>query len=624
MIKCYINGNEVFPSLKNGLKMVIENPNMRDKSSYTYDITFPMDILENVKCFSGISRASVTVRNRTFEDCRLMSNDKLLFQGRGIVSMVNNEEVKLQIVQEEKSNIPSVFSSSYIDLLQYPAVNSRFKQAVFDYGGDTFAGDEHGLIDFTDAKSELQANRFLGEKGKYTFIMTLKGDATGEDIEDFVNVCCSTEDCDVWPMYHLAVQPNLMYVLRRVLASLGYTADLSAIDTEPWQDLYVCSCNVTLSIAEALPHWTCKKFLEEIEKLFNISFEWNTGYVRAVKLWEREASQTVEIETEDEFERNYDEEGQAYADTSNLTYNLSDTHDPKDTVSREAVQKYGVRRYPSMAALEAALQTMTEKEKKTSFFAISERPELYYFHEATEESDTDCLKPMGIFRPLFRDIDSDSTTDLNIVPVAIENEEIPFRPWLKNMPSYEHSVRYYMLECLRAVFPYPVTQPKEIHDYYVSVQDVVEDGSDIDDDEDTSQMDVMLVGSNHAVDVLLSKLISGVYFYTSWTETVIVPKGINDDYMFRLGVKTASLSLNSCSTMICMGDNHVTQLQIDQASTFNKNEELITKFLSDDVPPVSRVFVIANKRYIAKQLEIQVNEDGVAHEITGHFYELLQ
>ena len=76
--------------------------------------------------------------------------------------------------------------------------------------------------------------------------------------------------------------------------------------------------------------------------------------------------------------------------------------------------------------------------------------------------------------------------------------------------------------------------------------------------------------------------------------------------------------------MICMGDNHVTQLQIDQASAFNKNEELITKFLSDDVPPVSRVFVIANKRYIAKQLEIQVNEDGVAHEITGHFYELLQ
>ena len=244
MIKCYINGNEVFPSLKNGLKMVIENPNMRDKSSYTYDITFPMDILENVKCFSGISRASVTVRNRTFEDCRLMANDKLLFQGKGIVSMVNNEEVKLQIVQEEKSNIPSVFSSRYIDLLEYPAVNSRFKQAVFDYGGDTFAGDEHGLIDWTDVKTELQENRFLGEQGKYTFIMTLKGDATGEDIEDFVNVCCCNDEGYAWPLYHLAVQPNLMYVLRQVLASAGYSADLSAIDCEPWNDRSVQHADV--------------------------------------------------------------------------------------------------------------------------------------------------------------------------------------------------------------------------------------------------------------------------------------------------------------------------------------------------------------------------------------------
>lgn len=613
MIKCYINGNEVFPSLKNGLKMVIENPNMRDKSSYTYDITFPMDILENVKCFSGISRASVTVRNRTFENCRLMANDKLLFQGKGVVTMVNNEEVKLQIVQEEKSNIPSVFGSSYIDLLEYPAVNSRFKQAVFDDGRDSFDGDDNRLIDYTDAKPELQADRFLGERWKYTFVMTVRGDSTGDDIEDLVNICCSTSDGEAWPMYHLAVQPNLMYVLRKVLASAGYTADLSAIDIEPWKDLYICSCNVTLDIAKALPHWTCRKFLEEIEKLFNISFEWNTGHVRAVKLWEREASQTVEIETEDEFERNYDEEGQTYADTSNLTYNLGDTHDPKETVSREAVQKYGVRKYASMAALEFAMVIMPREKKMTSFFAVSERPELYYFHEATEESDTDCLKPVGLFRPLFRDLDSDSTTELNIVPVAIENEEIFFRPLLHRF-RYEHSVR--------AVFPCPVTQPKEIHDDYVSVQDVVEDGSDIEDDEDTSQMEIMLVGPYHAVDVVLHE-VTIAYLPISYDETVIVPKGLNDDYMFRLGVKTASLSLNGCNAMICMGDNHVTQLQIDQASTFNKNEELIYKFLSDDVPSVSRVFVIANKRYIAKQLEILVNEDGVAHEITGHFYELL-
>lgn len=611
MIKCYIDGKETVPSMKEGLKIVIENPNMREKSSYTYDITFPLDILENLECFSGISHVSVSIRNRTFDDCRLMVNDRMLFRGKGLVTVVTRDEVKLQIVQEVQQEVPKVFSDMFIDHVKYPAVDRRFKQAVFTGGGSSFEGGKHYLVEWTDARPELNETRFLGEKGKYTFVQTLKGDSTGEDVEDFVNVCCSMSDFKGWPLYNLAVQPNLMFVLKHILASAGYNADLSAINREPWSDLYVCSSNVTLDIAEALPHWTAGKFLTELEKLFNIRFEWRGSQVGIVKLWESEASQQVVIEDEDDFEKNYDEDGQEYADTSNLSYSLADTHDPRDTVKSEVVRKYGIRKFSSLTEIKKAVDAMGDREKRTSFFAVPDWPELYYYHEKTDDSDFDRLEGMGWFRPLFRDLSSDSETELCITPVAIEHEEVSFRPILS--PIFD---LYYTKEVKRVDFAYPVINTKEGHDDYIPVQDVVEDGSDMEDSEDESPMEIMFVGPYETI-YLYMKVSSGS------AENVAIPKAQTKSYVFNLTQKMGSLSLNSSNKLVSVGDFHVTQLQIDSASKFNKHEELIRKFIADEVPSVSRVFIIGNKRYVAKQLEILVNDEGIAHEITGHFYEIL-
>lgn len=614
MIECRINGTKVYPSLNSGLKIVIENPAMRDKSSYTYDILFPLDLPQNAWFFSHLGHLSVGVKNREYDDCRLILDNKVLFSGKGIVTAVTQSEVKMQIIQEITSNIPRDFSGVYIDKINYPAIDSRFKQAIFNDGSDEFNRYESRMIDFTSAKNELLYNRFVGERFKYTFVTTVPGDASIEDAAQLLNAYClsvGTED-GFYAMYNLAVQPNLMYVLKQVLASKGYTYDISCFDTEPWNDLYICSSNRSLKIADALPHWSVEKFLNEVGKLFNISWKWDetSRSVSAVKLWENAASECVKLEAIGEFEKNYDEEGQEYADTSNLTYALSDTHDGMDSVEREPIEHFGIKSYATEALMNSAVTAMSEKERKTSFFANKECAELFYWHESDGEGDEEGLRAVGLFRPLFRDITADNSKELNIIPVAIESDEIPFFPAI--LPFADGS--WVHLNSEQSSIPRPVVYPKDYVEDYVSVQDVVESGDSAEDREDDTPIEVMFVGPMGLREITTPNLFPGL--------TVLVNAAVTNNYIYRSVLKAASLSLNECNQLKCIGELHVSQLQIDKASGFNKNEESIIKFIRENIPPIGNIFLICNKRYIAKQMEIQLNDNGFSKEITGHFYAL--
>ena len=49
MIYCILDGDKMYPSLLSNIKITRENPDLKDKGSYTLDVTFPMDIFENRK-----------------------------------------------------------------------------------------------------------------------------------------------------------------------------------------------------------------------------------------------------------------------------------------------------------------------------------------------------------------------------------------------------------------------------------------------------------------------------------------------------------------------------------------------------------------------------------------------
>lgn len=63
MIKCYINGKEAFPKLADKIKLTKENVLIKESDSYTYDITFPMDIIANRRIFTNMQRFDVKKRH---------------------------------------------------------------------------------------------------------------------------------------------------------------------------------------------------------------------------------------------------------------------------------------------------------------------------------------------------------------------------------------------------------------------------------------------------------------------------------------------------------------------------------------------------------------------------------
>lgn len=61
----------------------------------------------------------------------------------------------------------------------------------------------------------------------------------------------------------------------------------------------------------------------------------------------------------------------------------------------------------------------------------------------------------------------------------------------------------------------------------------------------------------------------------------------------------------------------------NKGNTQNRNAEFRGKFIADRIPSVYSVFLIRNKRYACKKLEVQFRSDGMEKVICGYFEEIL-
>ena len=76
-------------------------------------------------------------------------------------------------------------------------------------------------------------------------------------------------------------------------------------------------------------------------------------------------------------------------------------------------------------------------------------------------------------------------------------------------------------------------------------------------------------------------------------------------------METVSLSLDS------LPHNVGTALDID-----SHNLQCI-KFLTDDIPDPSKIYIFHNRRYICQKVELEVSGEGISRLKTGYFYEIL-
>ena len=623
MITCIINGHRAYPISTSSIKVTYANQYVTDDGEYTYDITFPMNILANREIFKNVSRFEVAKNIAKYDDCKLYVDSRIIMSGVGTILSVNQNEVKLQIVGgKSRIKFNEKLTKHYIDEMDL---------GIADKPGYTVdKGWSQGFKNLQKINDiyrlDDDKSKFLGVEGKWCFVPVR--DETNDMIANFVGVDKTKQFIGYNAPFimNLAVQPNLMHIFRKVVENEGYTLKRNDFDCKPWNLLYIASAYKTRELRKALPHWSSYTFIEEFRKLFNatIVFDDILKTCSVINASELTTTDSIKIEPMDEYTTDYDEDGSiSTSSTANLEYNLGGS---ANRGSYEVISKKVFENFDNFHSEEISLDsqfvstTLLWSEKKKRQTIIENFGDYYIYVE--DENGKKSWKLAGVWSPLIRDKSSEDYVDLNISPAAQVVENINFKTgWLGED-------NYYEKRCLLSIpnDKEPDSKESDVDDdgfSYTSVQDAIDDESTLDKSEDDQEcMNIFFIlpgrvqigGPNQTS-------LSWVGNKSRWPQ-FLTDYRINADYRYS-GIADIfydfySLSLRKKREIgtTCLGSLHDNGLRID-----NKNCMEI-KFKSDEIPDPSKIYIIRNKRFVCAKIEMEVKDDAIEPIYTGYFYML--
>ena len=622
MITCIINGHRAYPISTSSIKVTYANQYVTDDGEYTYDITFPMNILANREIFKNVSRFEVAKNIAKYDDCKLYVDSRIIMSGVGTILSVNQNEVKLQIVGgKSRIKFNEKLTKHYIDELDL-GIADKPGYTVDKGWSQGFKNIQkiNDIYRLDDDKS-----KFLGVEGKWCFVPVR--DETNDMIANFVGVDKTKQFIGYNAPFimNLAVHPSLMYIFRKVVEYEGYTLKRNDFDCKPWNLLYIASAYKTRELRKALPHWSSYTFIEEFRKLFNatIVFDDILKTCSVINASELTTTDSIKIEPMDEYTTDYDEDGSiSTSSTANLEYNLGGS---ANRGSYEVISKKVFENFENFHSEEISLDnqfvstTLLWSEKKKRQTIIENFGDYYIYVE--DENGKKSWKLAGVWSPLIRDKSSEDYVDLNISPAAQVVEDINFKTGLLED-------KYYEKRCLLSIpnDKEPDSKESDVDDdgfSYTSVQDAIDDESTLDKSEDDQEcMNIFFIlpgrvqigGPNQTS-------LSWVGNKSRWPQ-FLTDYRINADYRYS-GIADIfydfySLSLRKKREIgtTCLGSLHDNGLRID-----NKNCMEI-KFKSDEIPDPSKIYIIRNKKFVCAKIEMEVKDDAIEPIYTGYFYML--
>lgn len=639
MIIAYINGKKAYPITNSSIKITLQNPFIKDGDEKTMEVVFPLDIPENREVFGPLNRLDTSFLCDDFEDCRLMADNFEVIRGVGTITSITDKEVKIQILAGKSYlKYKASFDNIFIDQLEYCSILEKHKL----FASAKSIQDVSRL----DVLPDINNYGFIGLPGKYAF-MPIHDES--EDI--WVNapgyiykraILAGWYGDITTTIVRAAIQPNLMMVFNKVMEELGYSIIRNDFDCAPWNKLYVASARVSLSLAKALPHWSCYKFLDEIRKLFNAVYIFDEAKktVSVVPFGEAGDNGTEHIEAVNEFSTSYDEEGLEYLEASNLQYELSDCGRKEDVISEEVMDIFETREFSSADEMSRTFLSLTTKEKMTSLFHC---PVGWFYGAAIENEENDSvtylLKECGWFSPLIRRKGA-GYVSLNIAPVAMMKSECRIclivreefiagarATWPNTILSFEAPIAH--VNCKNQTEAEYLGSSAEKELEYITVQDMLENGeSGPDKESDENTIEVFFVDGQvytfRGIPEFVERL-EREYDMPDAPTRIIMPVPFTD---FRKAIfDTAwiprySMSLTPSSVGVTsIGQFHNGGLKIRRS--VNGNNEICIKFPFDGKPDPKKIFVCRGKRFICSHIEMTTNSSGIDVIKTGYFYEIL-
>lgn len=659
MIYCTIDGKEAYPATSENIKVTLENQYIKDSGSYTYDVSFPLDIPENRLVFGNVQRMDVRKGIADFETCRLYAGNRLVMSGKGTVTAITPETVKLQIVGgKSKIKYNSKFDNHYIDkIVEWDEDFKAFAESnlagikpVVSGQRSWSDGIDHNALLFNPSKAA-----FLGKEGKFSFdpILNTKDNvytnailAFGSDTTAYSHV-----------LVNIGVQPWLMYTLQMVLKAEGYTLERNDFDVYPWNRLVIATAargtvingqnygSYTfyggLNANSILPHMTVYDFLENVRKMLGGTFVFDDASMKVSFINKNEITdnENAAYEAEDEFSCEHQEDGLKSTETSNVKYAFEDSSDRdwKDVMSDEVLKNYEIKEYSSVAEMNDAAAAMSEGDRYRTIFYVDGD---WYIYKGTSGSgggggtfgggsrsstynSSDNIKKgsvlaVGFFNPIIRDSESDDYVEIKAIPAVVAVEDRSTADKSTSESYYTEHKTDIVKDAYKEWFVPSIEMGEASVDENYTVYEAMVDGvesSSSDDDAESSDVALpVFFQSKFMIDVTNKKIVppgehkAGVAYmplvYTDYRQLDIFSKDSSFNETLSLSFKSLGLTGKATVTPI------------------NSHNEVTIKFVTDEIPDPTKIYIFHNKRYVCSKIEINIKDDGIEREKTGYFYEI--
>ena len=602
------------------MKLTIENTFFENAGSYTLDVVFPLDIEQNRKVFGGINRFDVSKRYRTFE-AMVVVDSKLVFKGTAKITNVNENEVKVQLLSGN-SNVKfwSKAEKMYIDEFHYEYTDNR---TSFDAYVGMDSGSSYPIIN---------AGTFPGKKGKFCYVPIMDENDTREQyagtngllnehwlmIDHYLNVL----DSGYIEVNRDAICPNLMFITKWIFEHLGYTIRRNDRDTEFINSIYIATARRTtvkstnynnfnsadeMAMAKALPHWTVEEFIKQLQNFLNVTviFDDINGVVDIISDVYTEGTTDITDSTVDEYEVEViDDEDVSYnLYDSNVKYKegASEYHDV-DMVEQEVIRTFTEVKCTEAESL-SQWESMSDDEKKITVWTT----EAVQFCAKIniDEHNNETLERIRFnhFGAIIRNPENENDIELKISPVAT-TLEVSMRVY--DFYTTENGRRIYRTDplwtCKQTVLclqnQYEAANKSTVWDAIQGTQETESQKEDI--------MQVFLMDD---------RSVPSGFYYLNY-QVPFTDRDYNKPNA-NITHESWSLALANDNATHSIAKLHRTARQQ------NRNAEHRFRFTADKIPSVYSIFMVRNKKYACKKLEVQFSNKGMEKIINGYFEEIL-
>lgn len=644
MTQLYLNDTRVFMS-DTKIKLTRENAYFSQSGSYTLDVQLPLNIDSNKLFFGNIERIEASKKNVKYKTRLVVDNIEVL-NGSATITSISNQDVKVQLLGGYSDiNFLAKFGEEYIDKIPFGEIEIP--------DGFKFFREASGAPQCENTKSNIVWIRGKTSTDK-TFIGTDNYvcmpifDETNDKVNNQTIIKYQNDGKMTLESLCTCIQPNLLYVIRTVLQHYGYCADFNELNREPFNKIYIANVASTFWIENILPHWTVKEFLEQIQYFFNATFIFDEVH-KKVNLKSNlsyftgdENTFSINEEYSSEISSDEDESTKSLS-SSNVRYSCSDSQEHfYDCLKDELYFAYEHLNYKSKDEMITAISLLQDEDKRKYIFicpsgefvwGTDDEPDVTSTSGSYEsgtfgghdESSTYVstkkwkLKQVNQFGPIYRK-DNDSGIDIKICPVAI---------------STEHTADYYTVKNITGTGG-PFYEKR--FDYHVQMPSMANELSEFLKTKYSGCAWAGIYGSEEAKKTEKSIDRIEVFFVDSKVQYMNKP-GVTDtdkkigypmsftdcldkainliDCEYQNVHSPWSMALTNNSAEVYIGKLHNNSYHI------NTNVEQQIEFFADAIPDVSKIFIIKNKRYACKKIEVSIDNIGIDKKMKGYFYEMI-